>query len=163
MSDAPPTSEGKAQAAQALGMHPIAAEAASLAEESRDDEGGVSFSAQALERLTVQVKALADDPDLEHALRSLVALAAYIDEDLGQEQQAIALLEVAAVGARALQRQKADRNSGGALEAAEQLGGALKTFTGEAKVRRAPAHDDAPAQGSVSLKDLLPKGPVTGR
>lgn len=161
MSSAPATPEGRAQAALAEGMHPIAAEAAALAEASSLDGGRVRFSDQDLSQLEDGVRALAQAPELEHALKSLVAMAAYLDEDLGEEQEALRLLEVAATGAPALQRQKADRRVG-SLDVAERATGALSSFSDRSAQKRAPLHDGA-SKGGLSLKSLLPRGRVTGR
>ena len=163
MSEAPSTAESRSELAQKLGLHPIAAEAAALAEPASDDSDRVSFAPGTYERLEEQVRALAHDPDLEHALRSLVALANYIGEDLGQEDIAVRLYEVAAVGAPALQRQKADKTSN-TLDKADAASGALRKFSGEGSVeRQAPMQGGSGTSGSVSLKDLLPKGPLSGR
>ena len=163
MQSAPATPEGRAQAARAEGLHPIAAEAAALAEASSADGGRVRFSNEALADLEAQVRRLAHEPELEHALKSLVAIAAHVDEDLGEEREALRLLEVAAVGAPALQRQKADRRES-MMDVAERVAGALSNFSDRtaAAAKRAPIHDQT-ASGGLSVKALLPRGRVSGR
>lgn len=163
MQSAPATPEGRAQAARAEGLHPIAAEAAAFAEASSADGGRVRFSDEAIAHLEDQVRSLSHHSGLEHALKSLVAIAAYLDEDLGEEQEALRLLEVAAVGAPALQRQKADRREG-TMDVAEKVAGALSSFSDRAAAatKRAPLHDQT-TSGGLSLKALLPRGRVSGR
>jgi hypothetical protein len=158
--NAPPTREGRANAARELGLHPLAAEAAAAAHEL--EGGGVAFSDSALDALRDAVRALEQDPGLEHALRSLVALAAHVDEELGCEAEALRLLEVAAEGAPALQRQKSERRVG-AQDAAEKVTGALRRFTGRQEKKRAPMQDGAtPAEG-VKLDSLFRPRNITGR
>lgn len=153
-------SDFKAAAARNLNLHPIAGEAADMVKEN--ESGGVYFLDEDLKQLEKSLEKLAHDRELKFAVRSIVALAAYIDEDLGFEDEAMKLMYVAASATAALQRQNADDTTN-TQDVAEAKAGALQDFAGGKETKTAPKYGDKKAEGGVSLKDLFKPGRLTGR
>lgn len=165
--DRPPTADPAVSQyvdiAQGLGLHPIAGEALAMVDAAKIERGIVEFSDEAIEVLTERVVSMADDPELKQALISIWKLASYIEDDLDDRPSALKLMQAAEAGGPLLRDQNVEGGQSGALDEADRVGGALQDFSGREQVRAAPKHDGKKPKEGVSLKDLLPPRPLTGR
>ncbi len=74
--------------------HPICRE---ILSELRTEDGQLSLPQDGLRRIETRIDALADDPSLVFAVRSVLALAAHLELDRGAKAPAHALMHLVAV------------------------------------------------------------------
>ncbi len=96
LGDASVPAKGPEVASEARRVHPIALRASLLV--SNDPEGRATFTEEALKVLREELNAI-DDDSRRVALASIVDVAAQLEHQLGAQEAADALLQVAAAGA----------------------------------------------------------------
>jgi hypothetical protein len=137
--------------------HPIIAAAIRYLAEG--ESGAPVLIDGAREALAGELAELFESPELEAAVRELMAFAVYVGEKLGERSIALSLLGVAATATPALERAKL--STGEALRSAHRRASARLGRQSEA---RAPRVDSVREPGSVALSSLLSglRGPRRG-
>ncbi len=118
-------------------------------------DGGKSLTDKTLEAVSVQLLALsADLQQLWYAVASLGALALSLEAD-GAPAAAARVRELVAKQATHF-RPVIEELEGERGEGAKAAAAAFQQMFGAGSTRAAPRHDEAPPEGAVSLKSLMP-------